>query len=89
MNTHIAPRPNEQRSNILQLQLRYRDGRFEVFNQTSNEIDGHLLLKITGSIETYMFITRSPYSKHSGTTIRQALSAVYGKDFYYTIESIL
>lgn len=89
MNTQSASRSYEQRPDTLRLQLRYRDGRFDVCNHNTNEIEGHVIVDLKSTTATYIFISRKPYSKHAGATIRQALQSVYGRDFQYTIESIL
>jgi hypothetical protein len=89
MKTEFAPKPPDERTTTTRLQLRYRDGRFEVCNQTTNEIEGHVLAQPQSLIETYVFVARKTYTKYPGKTIREALAAYYGENISYSIEPIL
>jgi hypothetical protein len=89
MKTEFSPKPQDQRTATTRLQLRYRDGRFEVCNQTTNEIEGHVLAHPHSLIESYVFVARKTYSKYPGKSIREALAAYYGANISYTIEPIL
>jgi hypothetical protein len=71
------------------LTLRYRDGRFEVCNKVTDEIEGHVLVHEKDSSTNYVFVTRKNFTKHPGSSIKAVLEAGLGKNIVYSIDTVM